>query len=91
MKDVKSIVFQFLIMARDAARSKSGEIQTGLPRYFLDRVSTMTIGELAVVAENSPTSIFSLRLSEGEMNRLFAIAEEKRPAYQVSVIAGNKR
>ena len=72
MNDIISINRQFLIMAREASKSKSGEIMTGLSRNALDRIAQMTLDEIDAMARDIGISVISIRLTETEMDRLLS-------------------
>lgn len=86
--DVISINRQFLIMARETAQLKSGELLTGLPKSTLDRLAGMTIDQIEQVACGAGVSLITLRLTESEINRLLA---SRSPFYTVAVLAGERR
>jgi len=46
MNDIISINRQFLTMARDASKARSGELLTGLSRGVLDRLAQMSLEEI---------------------------------------------
>ena len=52
MNDIISINRQFLIMAREASKSRAGEIMTGLSRTALDRIAQMTLDEIDAMARD---------------------------------------
>lgn len=91
MTDIISINRQFLIMARDAANTKSGELVTGLPRHVLEQLSRLTVDQIDAIARHSGISLISCRLSEAEINRLVALDEAKRPSYLLNVAATEGR
>ena len=55
MNDIISINRQFLTMAREAAKSKSGEIVTGLSRPVLDKLANLSLDQI----EASPRALRS--------------------------------
>jgi flagellar transcriptional activator FlhD len=91
MIDIISINRQFLIMAREAANSKSGEIITGLPRPVLDRLATLSLDQIEAIAQGVGVSLITFRLSESELTRLTALQEGQRAAYSLAVVASEGR
>ncbi|MEO1767674.1 hypothetical protein [Thiobacter aerophilum] len=91
MKDIISLNRQFLIMAREAAGSKAGEVITGLPRPVLDRLANLSIDQIEAIAQGAGVSLITFRLSEAELTRLIDIQESQRAAYSLAVVALQKR
>lgn len=91
MNDIISINRQFLIMAREAANSKSGEIITGLPGPVLDRLANLSLDQIEAIAQGVGVSLITFRLSEAELTRLTALQESQRAAYSLAVVASEKR
>ena len=91
MQDIVSINRQFLIMAREAANSKSGEIITGLSRQVLDRLSKLSLDQIEEIAQVAGVSLISFRLSEAELDRLASLQESQQRAYTLAVIASEGR
>lgn len=91
MTDIISLNRQFLLMARHEARSKSGELVTGLPRGILDKLATLTVDQIDAIAEHAGLSLIGLRLSEAEFERLVALDKAKRSAYLLNVLAKETR
>jgi flagellar transcriptional activator FlhD len=87
MNDIISINRQFLIMAREASKSRSGEIMTGLSRTALDRIAQMTLDEIDAMARDIGISVISIRLTETEMDRLLSLQGFQKAAYSISVAA----
>lgn len=87
MNDIISINRQFLIMAREASKSRSGEIVTGLSRNALDRISQMTLDEIDSMARDIGISVISIRLTETEMDRLLSLQGLQKAAYSISIAA----
>jgi flagellar transcriptional activator FlhD len=87
MNDIISINRQFLIMAREASKSRSGEIMTGLSRTALDRIAQMTLDEIDAMARDIGISVISIRLTESEMDRLLSLQGLQKAAYSISVAA----
>jgi len=90
MKDIISINRQFLIMAREAASAKSGEILTGLPRPVLDLLATLSLDQIEAIAKGAGVSLITLRLNEAELTRLAALQGDQRTAYSLAVVAGER-
>ena len=90
MNDIISINRQFLIMAREASKSRSGEVLTGLSRGVLDRLAKMTLDEIEAMARDVGISAISLRLNETEMERLLALQGLQKAAYTMAIAAGVK-
>jgi flagellar transcriptional activator FlhD len=90
MNDIISINRQFLIMAREASKSRSGEVLTGLSRGVLDRLAQMSLDEIESMARDIGISAISLRLTETEMDRLLALQGLQKAAYTMSIAAGLK-
>ena len=87
MNDIISINRQFLIMAREASKSRSGEIMTGLSRTALDRIAQMTLDEIDAMARDIGISVISVRLTESEMDRLLSLQGLQKAAYSISIAA----
>ncbi|MBI5861045.1 MAG: hypothetical protein HZB64_02520 [Rhodocyclales bacterium] len=87
MNDIISINRQFLIMAREASKSRSGEIMTGLSRTALDRIAQMTLDEIDAMARDIGISVISIRLTETEMDRLLSLQGLQKAAYSISIAA----
>ncbi|MFH1869291.1 MAG: hypothetical protein ABIK82_19500 [Pseudomonadota bacterium] len=87
MNDIISINRQFLIMAREASKSRSGEIMTGLSRTVLDRIAQMTLDEIDAMARDIGISVISVRLTESEMDRLLSLQGLQKAAYSISIAA----
>ena len=90
MNDIISINRQFLTMAREASKSRSGEVLTGLSRGVLDRLAQLSLDEIEAMARDIGISAISLRLSETEMDRLLALQGLQKAAYTMAVAAGVK-
>ena len=90
MIDIISINRQFLIMAREASKSRSGEIMTGLSRTTLDRIAQMTLDEIDAMARDIGISAISVRLTETEMDRLLSLQGLQKAAYSISIAASAK-
>ena len=91
MGDIVSINRSFLIMAREAANTRSGEVITGLPRPVLDRLGKMNLDEIERLARGAGVSLISFRLNEAELERLASLHDRQRPAYALSVVATKGR
>ncbi len=91
MNDIISINRQFLIMAREVANSKSGEIITGLSRPVLDKLAKLSLDQIEALAQAAGISLISFRISEAELSRLAALQEGQRTAYSLAVVASEKR
>lgn len=91
MGDIVSINRSFLILAREAANTTSGEVITGLPRAVLDRLGKMNLDEIERLAQSAGVSLISFRLNEAELDRLASLHDRKRPAYALSVVATKGR
>lgn len=91
MQDIVSINRQFLIMAREAANSQSGEIITGLSRQVLDKLSKLSLDQIEEIAQGAGVSLISFRLSEAELNRLTSLQKSQQKAYSLAVIASEGR
>jgi len=91
MGDVVSINRLFLIMAREAANTKSGEVITGLTRPVLDRLGKMNLEEIERLAQGAGVSLISFRLNEAELERLASLHDGQRTAYAMSVVATKGR
>lgn len=91
MTDIISLNRQFLIMARDEANSKSGELVTGLPRGILDKLTKLTVDQIDTIAEQAGLSLISFRLSEAEIERLVSLDKTKSSAYLLNVLATEER
>ncbi|MDO9227331.1 MAG: hypothetical protein Q8M09_11770 [Pseudomonadota bacterium] len=87
MNDIVSINRLFLIMAREAAKTKSGEVITGLSRPVLDRLGRLSLVELEELAQGAGLSLISFRLNEAELDRLVVLQDGQRSAYALSVAA----
>ena len=84
MNDIISINRQFLNMAREASKSKSGEILTGLSRPMLDWIGKMSLEQIESLSKDIGVSAINLRLSETEMDRLLALgAAQLEPVTEV--------
>ena len=88
MNDIISINRQFLIMAREASKARSGEVLTGLSRGVLDRLAQMNLDEIEAMARDIGISVISLRLNEAEMDRLLALQGLQKAAYTMTIAAG---
>jgi hypothetical protein len=91
MQDIVSINRQFLIMAREAANSPSGEVITGLSRHLLERISSLTLDQIEEIAQGSGVSLISFRLSEEELDRLLSLQKSRRVPYSIAVVAPEGR
>jgi flagellar transcriptional activator FlhD len=91
MNDIISINRQFLIMAREAANSKSGEIITGLSRPVLDRLSNLSLDQIEAIVQGAGVSLITFRLSEADLTRLTDLQESQRAAYSLAVVASERR
>lgn len=87
MNDIISINRQFLIMAREASKSKSGEVMTGLSRAVLDRLAQMSLEEIESMARDMGISAISVRLTESEIDRLLSLKGQQKAAYSLSIAA----
>lgn len=91
MNDIISINRQFLTMAREAAKSKSGEIITGLSQPVLDKLANMSLDQIEGIAQETGVSLISFRLTEVELNRLVSLRKGQQAAYSLAVIASTER
>ena len=91
MNDIISINRQFLTMAREAAKSKSEEIVTGLSRPVLDKLAGLSLDQIEGIAQGAAVSLISLRLTEAELNRLVSLQNSQRTAYSLAVAASTER
>jgi flagellar transcriptional activator FlhD len=91
MQDIASINRQFLIMAREAASSPSGEVITGLPRQILDKLAELSLEQIEEIAQRVGISLISFRLSESEFNRLISLKKSRQLAYSLAVVASKGR
>ena len=91
MNDIISINRQFLTMAREAAKSKSGEVVTGLSRPVLDKLAGLSLDQIESIAQGAAVSLISLRLTEAELNRLVSLQNSQRTAYSLAVMASTER
>lgn len=91
MNDIVSINRQFLIMARQLANSKSGEIVTGLPRPVLERLANLSLDQIEAIAERIGISLITIRLNEPELARLASLQDGQRAAYSLAVVAPGSR
>lgn len=91
MNDIVSINRQFLTMAREAAKAKSGEIITGLSRPVLDRLADMSLDQIEGIAQETGISLISFRLTEAELNRLLSLQKGQQAAYSLAVMASTER
>ena len=87
--DIISLNRQFLIMCRETAKQHacSAPVLTGLSRPVLDRLAKLSLDEIEGLAAQTGSSLFTLRLTESELNRLLAIEDDKRSAYMLAVVA----
>lgn len=60
----------YLLQVREAAKTPSAEIETGLPPSLLRRISSLTSAEIEQVAKSLPVLGFTLRLDEAAFDRL---------------------
>ncbi len=90
MNDIISINRQFLNMAREASKLKSGEILTGLSRPMLDWIGKMSLEQIESLSKDIGVSAINLRLSETEMDRLLGLQTEQKAAYSVAVAVTNR-
>ncbi|TXF13551.1 hypothetical protein [Pelomicrobium methylotrophicum] len=90
MDDIISINRQFLIMAREVANSKSGEIVTGLPKPVLDRLAGLTIDQIEALARVG-VSLMTVRLTVADIDQLLRLKDSGRSAYMLSVLAHGGR
>lgn len=91
MQDIVSINRQFLIMAREAANSPSGEITTGLSRKVLDGIARLSLDQIEAIAKEIGVSLISFRLSEDELARLSSLQKDRQTAYSLAVVAPKGR
>jgi len=91
MNDIISINRQFLTMAREAAKSKAGEIVTGLSRPVLDRLANMSLDQIEGIAQETGVCLISFRLTEAELNRLLSLQKGQQAAYSLAVMASSER
>jgi flagellar transcriptional activator FlhD len=89
--DIISLNRQFLIMAREAASSKSGELVSGLSRHVLEKLATLTVEQIDVIARQSGVSLFRLRLTEAEVDRLLSLDGGRRQGYLLNVVSVEDR
>lgn len=88
MKDIISVNRQFLIIARDQAKSKPKEIAydavTGLSAPMLNKIAQLDMEEIEELAQ-SEIGIFTLRINENQIDILISkMRENKRVAYLLS-------
>jgi flagellar transcriptional activator FlhD len=91
MNDIISINRQFLIMAREAAKLRSGEILTGLPRSILDKLVGMDLAQIEGLVQGIGVSIISVRLNDAELNRLLSLQGTQKAAYSMAVVASGEQ
>ncbi|MHB1677893.1 MAG: hypothetical protein ACYC43_09115 [Burkholderiales bacterium] len=93
MKDIISINRQFLIIAREQANSKPNDtykdIATGLSKTILDRIGQLNTEEIEELAK-SEISLFTLRISEKQIDKILSnLREKKRAAYLLAGLQMN--
>lgn len=94
MKDIISINRQFLIIAREQAKSKlfvdgGFDVSTGLSGSMLDLLGKMSMDEIEELA-NAGISLFTLRVTEKQINSyLENIKGKKRAAYLLAGLSEN--
>ncbi len=93
MKDIISINRQFLIIAREQANSKPNDtykdIATGLSKPILDRIGQLNTEEIEELAK-SEISLFTLRVSEKQIDKILSnLREKKRAAYLLAGLQMN--
>lgn len=91
MNDIISINRQFLTMAREAGKSNSGEIITGLSRPILDKLGKLSLDQIEGIAQGAAVSLISFRLTEAELHRLVLLQNGRMAAYSLAVMASAER
>jgi hypothetical protein len=89
--DITNVNRWFLIIAREQAKSNSGDIVTGLPRSTLDVLSKMTNEQIESLA-SSGMLLASFRLTPSQINRTLSLISQKAAlglSYLTNVVSVN--
>lgn len=90
MKDIASINYQYLLIAREMANSNAGKIITGLPKRILDKLSDMSMEEVEELATTSGVCLIGLRFSEAQMMKILNMPKSYRASYAMSILSESK-
>jgi hypothetical protein len=64
---------------------------SGLSRHVLEKLATLTVDQIDVIARQSGVSLFHLRLTEAEVDRLLSLDGARRQSYLVNVVSVEER
>lgn len=83
-KDIISLNYQFLLLARDLAASSIGSVTTGLTKEIITMLSEMSLDEIEELA-NSGLCLFNLRFNEEQMKNFKDMPSKYRTSYAITV------
>ena len=89
MDDVHSLNFQFLIIARELAKTNRATTITGLSTGVVCRIGKMTIQQLVELSE-SKICLFTLRLNEFELDMALKQHKSIRNSYLIAHASTNQ-
>lgn len=90
MKDITSLNYQYLLVARELANSNAGRILTGLPKNVLSKLAEMSIEEIEELATTSGLCLIGLRFNETQMMKMLSMPSTYRASYAMSISADQK-
>ncbi len=85
MKDITSLNYQYLLIARELGKSSAGRLLTGLPKNILERLAEMSLEEIEDLAATSGVCLVSIRFSEAQMLKLLNMPNSYRTTYAMSI------
>lgn len=90
MKDIFSLNYQYLLVARELANSNAGNVLTGLPKTVLSKLAEMSIEEVEELAKTSGLCLIGLRFNEAQMMKILNMPSTYRASYAMSISAEQK-
>lgn len=86
-RDIVAFNRMYLLMAREAAKMRAGELLTGLSKQTLDILAEMSIDEIDRLAQDAGASLISLRVAPDHLRQLVDLDADRRKAYAAIVLS----
>jgi len=85
MKDIISLNYHYLMIARELGKSNAGRLLTGLPKNVLEKIAEMSLEEIEELASTSGVCLVSIRFNETQMLKLLNMPNTYRTSYAMSI------
>jgi len=85
MKDITSLNYQYLLIARELANSHIGNILIGLPKNVLAKLAEMSLDEIEELARTSGLCLVVPRFNEAQLMKILNMPSSYRTSYAISI------